>query len=35
MKNKGKHKFVDRSETKTKRITKMIGNNFRGVMPKK
>jgi hypothetical protein len=32
MKNKGKHKFVD---TKTKRITKMIGNNFRGVMPKK
>lgn len=35
MKNKGKHKFVERSETKTKRRKKMIGNFFRGVMPKK
>ena len=35
MKNKGKHKFVERSETKTKSRKKMIGNFFRGVMPKK
>jgi hypothetical protein len=35
MKNKGKHKFVERSETKTKRRKRMIGNFFRGVMPKK
>ena len=32
MKNKGKHKFV---KTKTKMRKKMIGNFFRGVMPKK
>ena len=35
MKNKGKRKFVERSDTKTKMRKKMIGNFFRGVIPKK